>query len=200
MIICKHRVNTSSDLKLVSKEFGIEIDLRSNLDELYLSHDPFTAGEKFEDWLEHFNHAFLIVNVKEEGLEFKVKELLSKHGISKWVFLDQSFPFFVKELKSNSRNSMVRISEYESVQDALKLGPKPEWAWLDSFHGKYPHQNDLAELKKSQIKIMLVSPELQGRDSTEDLEEVHRFISDLNFKLDGVCTKLPDLWKKLEEH
>ena len=40
MIIIKHRVNTIESLKKTSKEFGVEIDLRSNNKEIYLNHDP----------------------------------------------------------------------------------------------------------------------------------------------------------------
>ena len=37
MIIIKHRVNTIESLKKTSKEFGVEIDLRSNNKEIYLN-------------------------------------------------------------------------------------------------------------------------------------------------------------------
>ena len=47
MIIIKHRVNTSKELKKVDKNFGVEIDLRSNRNNIYLHHDPFKKGESF---------------------------------------------------------------------------------------------------------------------------------------------------------
>ena len=47
MIIIKHRVNTSKELKKLSNNFGVEIDLRSNNQNIYLHHDPFKNGELF---------------------------------------------------------------------------------------------------------------------------------------------------------
>ena len=54
MIIIKHRVNTSKELKKLSINFGAEIDLRSNNKDIYLHHDPFKKGELFSNchgWL-----------------------------------------------------------------------------------------------------------------------------------------------------
>ena len=44
MIIIKHRVNSSKELKQLDKNFGVEIDLRSNDKDVYLHHDPFKRG------------------------------------------------------------------------------------------------------------------------------------------------------------
>ena len=80
MIIIKHRVNTIESLKKTSKEFGVEIDLRSNNKEIYLNHDPFKKGEKLSNWLKYFKHKLIVLNVKEEGLEkFILKELKKKY-------------------------------------------------------------------------------------------------------------------------
>ena len=56
MIIIKHRVNNSKELDRVSQDFGVEIDLRSNSKGIYLHHDPFKKGERFENWIKKFNH------------------------------------------------------------------------------------------------------------------------------------------------
>ena len=71
MIIVKHRVNTSKELKKTSPKFGIEIDLRSDKNQIYLHHDPFKKGEIFSRWIKNFKHKLIVLNVKEEGLEKK---------------------------------------------------------------------------------------------------------------------------------
>ena len=48
MIIIKHRVNTSKELKKLSVNFGAEIDLRSKNKDIYLHHDPFKKGAIFK--------------------------------------------------------------------------------------------------------------------------------------------------------
>ena len=51
-----HRINTKKQLVNTPLEFGIEVDIRSNGDQLYMHHDPFQNGENFEDWLKLYNH------------------------------------------------------------------------------------------------------------------------------------------------
>ena len=46
-----HRINTIEELKKVPNEYGVELDLRDYGDKLILQHDPFTDGEKFEEYL-----------------------------------------------------------------------------------------------------------------------------------------------------
>ena len=91
MIIIKHRVNTINDLKKTDKNFGVEIDLRSNQSSIYLHHDPFKKGELFNKWAKSFKHKILVLNVKEEGLEYKILKILKKNKIKKFFFHDQTF-------------------------------------------------------------------------------------------------------------
>ena len=37
-------------------------DLRSNLKNIYLHHDPFKKGERFENWIKKFNHKIKFLN------------------------------------------------------------------------------------------------------------------------------------------
>ena len=78
MIIIRHRVNTVHKLIKTNKEYGIEVDLRSYKNEIIIHHDPFSKGVLFKDWIKKFNHKYLILNVKEEGLEIKILNILKK--------------------------------------------------------------------------------------------------------------------------
>ena len=60
-----------------------------------MHHDPFNKGQPLKTWLEHYDHRFLILNVKE-GLEEMIINLLEKFNINNYFFLDQSFPFLMK--------------------------------------------------------------------------------------------------------
>ena len=86
MIIIKHRVNTSLELKKLNKTYGVEIDLRSSAKNIYLHHDPFKKGELFSNWVKNFNHKLIVLNVKEEGLENKILEILKKNRITNFFF------------------------------------------------------------------------------------------------------------------
>ena len=116
MIIINHRCNTIDQLKKTPSNFGIEVDIRTFGKKLTLHHEPFVKGEYFSKWIEYFEHKFLILNVKEEGLEKEVLKIIKKTKVKNFFFLDQSFPFLVKTLKKNEKRCALRVSDYESFE------------------------------------------------------------------------------------
>lgn len=195
MLICHHRVNTSSELLRVPLNQGVEIDLRSNLNgEVFLAHDPFENGELLDTWLESYRHSFIVANLKEEGLEDVIIRQFASRKIQDWAFLDQSFPFLVKQLASGNTKTMIRVSDLESAKTALALGIRPDWAWIDSFSGHYPSENDLIELVAAGFKLMMVSPELHGRDPNEGISTIKSMLGSAGIRPDAVCTKIEKLW------
>ncbi len=46
-----HRINTKDALLKTPTEFGVEVDIRTNNNQLIMHHDPFEQGENFEEWL-----------------------------------------------------------------------------------------------------------------------------------------------------
>lgn len=195
MLLCQHRVNSLEALANTPRYLGVEVDIRSDGKTLYIAHDPFVAGQELEEWLDAYEHAFLIANVKEEGLEERLRALFSERGINDWAFLDQSFPFLVKEMRHGFTKTMVRISEFESERTALNFATKPEWVWLDSFTGTYPQPEAINSLSEAGYKFMLVSPELQGREPEPEIQMIKHLFAEANVAIDGACTKVPELWK-----
>lgn len=194
MLFCQHRVNSPNDLDTLPTQFGVEIDLRSSLDDIYLAHDPFAVGPRFNEWLDHYQHSFIVLNVKEEGIENRIISMLADRGITQWAFLDQSFPFLVKGLKNGQTKTMVRVSEFESIETAVQLSPKPEWVWLDSFNGTAKTPDELKQLADAGYKFMIVSPELQGREPEAEISSIKSVFASAELKIDGVCSKQPRLW------
>ena len=121
MIIICHRVNALHKLIKTNEEYGIEVDLRSLGNRIIIHHDPFSKGIFFNDWIKKFKHKYLILNVKEEGLEMKILNILKKNKISNFFFLDQSFPFLIKLSKKLKKKSAVRVSEFESFKTILNV-------------------------------------------------------------------------------
>ena len=78
MIYTFHRVNTIKDLKKIPLNFGIEVDLSTYKNNIVIKHDPFGKGESFKKFINHFNHRFIILNVKCEGLEKRIINILKK--------------------------------------------------------------------------------------------------------------------------
>ena len=189
MNVIAHRINTINQLKKINTEFGVEVDIRSFNNKLILHHDAFETGEVFEEWLEHYNHNFLILNVKEEGLEDRVLELIYKHKITKYFFLDQSFPFLIKLSKAGNKNTAVRFSEYESIKTVFNLTNYVEWVWIDCFSIFPLNKEIFIELRACGFKLCIVSPELQGRKSTSEIYDIVDYLKENDINIDAVCTK-----------
>ncbi len=191
MKIIHHRINTASELRTFDESEGVEIDLRYHNSDIILHHDPFSKGEKFEDFLKKFSLNFIILNIKSEGIEEEVLRLLKRYNVPDYFFLDTSIPFMVKYINRGWTKFAVRFSEYEPLELALKFKDKVEWVWVDCFT-HLPLTNESYTQLKKHFKICLVSPELQGHQLFK-IEEIKKQIQD--FEIDAVCTKHPDLWQ-----
>jgi len=199
MIIINHRVNSIKLLKKTSKDFGVEIDIRTYGKKIIVDHEPFKSSLLFSKWLKHYDHKFLIVNIKEEGIEIEVLKLLQKNSISDYFLLDVTVPQITILHDMNISNIALRVSKYENYQNLFNFKNKNHWIWIDTFNGEIPIKlKDLKKIKKHGFKVCLVSPELPlkiHQYTKKFIIQNHRFIK----LIDAVCTKQTNLWKKYED-
>jgi len=190
-----HRINTIDELKNIPKEYGVELDLRDYGNRLILQHDPFKNGEDFEEYLKHYNHGTMILNIKSERIEHKVLELIKKYNIKKYFFLDSSFPMIYLLSKDNEKNIALRFSEFEGIDTILNMQGKVKWVWVDCFSQLPITCENYNLLKENGFKFCLVSPELQGQ--SEKLEKYKQYLKDEHIIFDAICTKVYNinLWK-----
>lgn len=182
-----HRINTVKELKELPYDYGVELDIRDYENNLIIHHDPFTNGESFEDYLKHYNHGTMILNIKSERIEHKVLELIKKYEIKKYFFLDSSFPMIYLLSKSGEKNVALRYSEFEGLDTIFNMANKVKWVWVDCF-SKLPITTETyKQLKDLNFKICLVSPELQGQD--EKIEVYKEYLKTNNIVFDAICTK-----------
>ena len=195
LIIC-HRKNTIKQLIDTSTEYGVEIDVRSYNNKIILNHDPMKNGEFLDKWIRKYNHKFLIINIKEEGLEKYIIKILKNKKIKDFFFLDQSFPFLIKTLNSNETRCAIRFSEYEDIKTINNLKKKINWVWVDHF-SKFPLNKSISNsLKKKNIKICIVSPEIVKKTSIQNLKKLKNSIQKKNIHIDAVCPKNPEILNK----
>jgi len=197
MNLISHRRNTIAALQATDIRYGVEVDIRSYGGELVIHHDPFVNATPFESWLREYNHGTLILNTKEEGLEDKLLELMREHNIDDFFFLDQSFPFLLKTARSGESRCAIRVSEFESIDTALTLSGKVDWVWIDCF-SKFPlDNNQYSQLKDAGYKLCLVSPELQGRLSHDEIVDMAKLLNEQEIVVDAICTKNIDVWEMI---
>ncbi len=204
MEIIKHRQN--SILNLSGNQFitGVEIDVRTYNGDLVLNHDPFKNGVKLKDWINHFNLALLIVNVKEEGLEDHIIKIFKKSGITNYFILDETIPYIIRYCKLGFSKFALRVSLWEDLSSAIKIVErmdcKPNWIWLDTFNGNISlSYADIKKLKVLNLKICLVSPELHSdyNHKVPDKNFVKQFENLGRENFDAVCTKQETFWFEL---
>ena len=190
-----HRVNTLIELKKIPKEYGVELDLRDYGERLILQHDPFKDGDDFEAFLKKYNHGTMILNIKSEGIELKVLELIKKYNIKNYFFLDSSFPMINSLSINNEKNIALRFSEFEGLDTICSMSKKIHWVWVDCFSKLPISKESYNLLKENKFKICLVSPELQSQE--HKLETYKQQLQQEGILFDAICTKLHNIerWK-----
>lgn len=191
MIVCAHRVNSIEEVEAVHSKYGIEFDVREGPHKtVVVTHDPWTRGPTLEEFLKHCGrHAFYIVNIKCEGIEHTVLELLYRYGISNFFLLDCSFPMIHKLTTMGETRIAIRVSEYEGIETAYQMQGRVEWIWLDVFSRLPVDVEACSNLHRLGYKLCLVSPELQRQQY-----KLEGYKNQLDGYIDMVCTKFTERW------
>tara|TARA_Y100000310_G_scaffold345862_1_gene471694 strand:- start:5525 stop:6106 length:582 start_codon:yes stop_codon:yes gene_type:complete len=188
MLLINHRVNTISQLLATPQEVGVEVDLRTFDEEIVLHHDPFVKGENFNDFIKHFKHAFIILNIKCEGIEKRVIEIVEAQGIKDYFLLDVTPPFMFKLIKDGVSKLAVRFSEFESISTCMNLKGKVDWVFVDNLT-RLPYENNAFSALREHFKLCIVSPELLNRNEIPMTKEIL-----VNNPVDAVLTHNLDGW------
>lgn len=193
-----HRINTVSELLKLPIEYGVELDLRDDLEGgIYISHNPFEQGESFEEYLKEYHHGTMILNIKSERIEHEVKRLLEKYEVKKYFYLDSSFPMIKLLSDMGEHDIALRFSEYEGLDTIENMQGKVSWVWVDCFT-RLPITFEIYQrLKSWGYKLCLVSPELQSQP--ERIEEYAAYVKENNIIFDAICTKVYNIekWKNI---
>ena len=195
MIKILHRVNTIEELAKIDTSYGVEVDVHAYGKKLVVHHDAFEDGPDLSDWLSACGNRLVILNIKEEGIESRVRELAIKLDVKDFILLDLSFPALIQMTRLGESRIAIRVSEYESVENALLLESKINWVWLDCFEGFPLTEKEFQRLRGSHLKICLVSPELHGPPRNKnDIYSFKKFMRTIGAEVDAVCSKFPELW------
>ena len=200
-IVCKtqficHRINKKEELEKIDNMFGIELDIRDfhNKGELILSHDPFSDGENFDNYLQKYNHNTLILNIKSERTELECLKLMDKYNITNYFFIDSSFPMInLLNKKYFNNNFASRYSEYECLEFTENIKDFIKWIWVDCFTIMPLNSTIYSRIKKLDKKICIVSPELQGQE--DKIISYRQQLIDNFIIPDAICCKEYNIYK-----
>ena len=157
MEIIIHRVNTIRELKKIKPHYGTEIDIRSWGSDLVLNHEPFQDGERLINYLDAYHHGTLVLNIKEDGIEDDVLQLVRQRSrIKSYFLLDVEFPYLYRASRQGERNIAIRFSEDESIETVKKYVGMVDWVWIDT-NTRLPITSENKEIL-NQFKTCLVCP------------------------------------------
>jgi len=160
MIKIIHRVNTIEALKGIPIEYGVEIDVRGNEGQLVLGHDFGIYKDKFDEFIKHFQHKLLVVNIKEAGVEQQVLNSLKKKSISNFFLLDIEFPYLLQNHEHFGNYLSLRFSKFESVYNLPSFTDKVKWVWVDTYKD-FDLDSESADILRN-FQLCLVSPSRWG--------------------------------------
>ena len=190
MIVIRNGINSSHELLLTPKEFGVKADVRSYNGSLVVQVNPFANGELLEDYLKVFGHKMIIFDVKSEGIENAIIETAEKCGVKDYFLVNVSAASAKKLVSREFRKFAVRFSDMEPTESCMLWAGKAEWIWADIFRD-FSLDDRTAPLIKGKFRICAISPEMIGLRGA-----VERYRGKMNaLKVDAVCTDLPDIWK-----
>lgn len=173
--------------------FGLETDIRDFDRRLVVSHDMATAAcPSFESFLELYQQIGrglpLALNVKSDGLQGLMKDLLARFGVENYFAFDASVPDTLGYLRSGLR-FFTRQSELEQPP---ALYDQAEGVWLDEFHGHWITAETILGHLQNGKKACLVSPELHKRPHLEVWKDYARVAALPEAKELMICTDYPE--------
>lgn len=180
-----------------SLNFGTETDIRDYKGELVISHDMADESSvKVKDFFEIYNKYDislpLALNVKADGLQVKLKELLENYKIENYFVFDMSVPDGLGYLKQNMK-VFSRESEYEIIpsfyDDACGI-------WLDEFQGHWIDKETIEKHVNNNKQICIVSPDLHRREYKQEWQHYKEIEKELDINNLIICTDYPEIAKE----
>ena len=179
-----------------NNHFGVETDIRDLNGNLVISHD--LPCDKYNDILsvEIFfelysqigNNLPLALNIKSDGLQVDLNNLLNKYNIKNYFVFDMSIPDTFNYLKLEM-NVFARQSEYDSPAPFIN---QVKGIWLDEFNSHWINLDTIQNYIQKNKTICIVSPELHKRNYFKEWEDYNIIEKKLNYKDMFLCTDYPD--------
>ena len=145
---------------------GIETDLRDYNGKLVISHDVANdtsplAEEMFKMYRDLGLNVQLALNVKADGIQKMLGELLEHYQIKNYFLFDMSVP----ELVVNDARGLYYYTRNSDIESDCVMYQRASGVWVDYFYDDlWLNEQVLAKHINQKKKVCIVSPELHGKD------------------------------------
>lgn len=176
-----------------SRDFGTETDIRDYKGELVISHDItnencISVKEMFEIYNEYDNMLPLALNIKADGLQVKLKELLSEYKIKNYFVFDMSVPDGLQYFKYNIK-AFTRESEYEKMPSFYNNACG---VWIDEFQSHWISREVIERHIQNDKQVCIVSPDLHKRQYQKEWQHYKEIEKELGIDNLMICTDNPE--------
>ena len=180
--------------KALNNGFGLETDVRYDRNKgLVISHDVLQEKKRilrFEDLLLEYkkveSNAYLAINIKSDGLQKYLREILFNYKIKNYFLFDMSIP----DLISGTKYKLNQYARYSNLEDPYKFADFTNGVWIDNFSSEMISKSELINLTKKFQNLAFVSPELHGNKYKEYWDFVKDFNKNIELNI-MLCTDLP---------
>ena len=165
--------------------FGVETDLRDIKGEIVISHDMPKGNEMtFEEVLVLLDgrNLPLALNIKADGMAFKIKKLLEKYNHTNYFTFDMSIPEMVVQHKMG-------LNVFTGISDIVPnpiMYKEAQGVWLDCFYSDWFSKKEIKEILDADKKVCIVSPDLHKREY-KSVWAKYKDVKDIM-----LCTDFPD--------
>lgn len=155
--------------KALSNGYGIETDIRDYDEDLVISHNIATIhSPRLEDFFKvaqkYNDTCTLALNIKADGLQERLKDLLIKYSIENYFLFDMSIP----EMVVNQNYNFKYFTRNSDIESECVLYKFCEGVWLDCFFDKnWISCSKITSHLSNNKMVCVVSPELHGFNHTE---------------------------------
>ena len=169
--------------------FGVETDFRDYKGNLVISHDipsgdEMTADDFFKLYSSYSQKYWLALNIKADGLQPLLMELIDKYQIENYFCFDMSIPDTLGYINQNLK-TFSRVSEYEKE---LPFYDKSTGVWLDCFISDWFSGEEIQKYLNNDKFVCVVSSDLHKREY-KDAWAKYKLIRDQKLIL---CTDHPE--------
>lgn len=177
--------------------FGTETDIRDYQGDLVISHDIadencISVKELFEIYNKYDITLLLALNIKADGLQVKLKELLKEYKIENYFVFDMSVPDGLQYLNYNVK-AFTRESEYEKIPSFYD---RAYGVWLDEFQGHWINKEVIEKHIQNDKQICIVSPDLHKRKYQKEWQHYKEIEKELGIDNLMICTNYPEIAKE----
>lgn len=185
--------------------FGIETDLRDCYANLVISHDMpisnaikteqlFTLYQRFvrESNANLTNLPPLALNIKADGLQNLLKNLLEKYQIQNYFCFDMSVP----DMRHYAHFGLTFFTRQSEIEQNPALYDEACGVWCDEFYSHWISESTILAHLENGKKVAIVSPELHKRDYKTAWNHYKQIIESNALSDDSrifLCTDFPHL-------